>query len=238
MNIFVIIPTYNEKDNISNIILEILKLNIPKLNILVVDDNSPDGTASEVEKISAKHQNVFLLKRFNKKGRGLAGLAGFKYAIERDSEVIMEMDADFSHHPRYIPHFLESIKHADMIIGSRFIKGGSDKDRGIARRIITILAGFYIRKLLKLKVHDVSSGYRCFKKEALEKLELNSIISSGPSAVTEILYRAHLKNLIIKEIPIEFKDRKIGKTKLSWKILINSMLMVVKIKHANKNFGI
>ena len=234
MKTYVMIPTYNERENIGNLIREILDLKIPDLHIVVVDDNSPDGTAEVVKNLSTKHPDVELLLRTTGKGRGSAGIAGFKYALERGADCVVEMDADFSHHPKYIPSFLQAIQEADMVIGSRFIGGGKDINRGIARRIITFLAGIYVRILLGLKIRDVSSGYRCFKRKVLEAIELDSLISTGPSIVSEVFYRAHLKGFSIREIPIEFADRTHGETKLNYTILIKTLLMVLKFKRLNK----
>ena len=144
------------------------------------------------------------------------------------------MDADFSHHPRYIPSFLEAIQETDMVIGSRFVAGGRDVNRGIVRRVITFLASVYVRILLGLRIQDVSSGYRCFKRKVLEAIALDSMISTGPSIVSEVFYRAHLKGFSIKEIPIEFADRTHGQTKLNYIILIKTLLMVLKFKRLNK----
>lgn len=234
MKTYVMIPTYNERENIGNLIQEILNLNIPDLHIVVVDDNSPDGTSEVVRNLSGKHPEVELLLRTTERGRGSAGIAGFKYALEHGTDSVIEMDADFSHHPKYIPHLLEALHDADMVIGSRFVGGGKDVNRGIARRIITFLAGIYVRVLLGLKIKDVSSGYRCFKRKVLESIELDSVISTGPSIVSEVFYRAHLKGFSIKEIPIEFEDRIHGQTKLNYKILIKTLLMVLEFKRLNK----
>ena len=234
MKTYVMIPTYNERENIGNLIREILNLKISDIHIVVVDDNSPDGTSEVVKNLSKEHPEVELLLRTTERGRGSAGIAGFKYALEHGADCVVEMDADFSHHPRYIPSFLEAIQEADMVIGSRVITGGKDVNRGIARRVITFLAGVYVKMLLGLKIKDVSSGYRCFKRKVLDAIELDSMISTGPSIVSEVFYRAHLKGFSIKEIPIEFADRTHGETKLNYTILIKTLLMVLKFKRLNK----
>jgi dolichol-phosphate mannosyltransferase len=234
MKTYVMIPTYNERENIGNLIREILNLNIQDLHIVIVDDNSPDGTSEVVRNLSGKHPEVELLLRTTERGRGSAGIAGFKYALAHGADSVIEMDADFSHHPKYIPHLLEELHNADMVIGSRFVGGGKDVNRGIARRIITLLAGIYVRVLLGLKIKDVSSGYRCFKRKVLEAIGLDSMISTGPSIVSEVFYRAHLKGFSIKEIPIKFEDRIHGQTKLNYKILIKTLLMVLQFKRLNK----
>ncbi len=227
------IPTYNERENIGDLIQGILNLRIPNLHIVVVDDNSPDGTSEVVRKFS-DNPEVELLLRTTRRGRGSAGIAGLKYALEHGADYVLEMDADFSHHPRYIPHLLDAIKDADMVIGSRYIEGGRDINRGVIRRLVTFLAGVYVRILLKLKIRDVSSGYRCFKRKVLESIGLDSMISTGPSIVSEVFYRAHLKGFSIKEIPIKFEDRTHGETKLNYKILIKTLLMVLRFKRLHK----
>ena len=234
MKTYVMIPTYNERENIGNLIQEILNLKISDLRIVVVDDNSPDGTSVVVKDLSREHQEVELLLRTTERGRGAAGIAGFKHALEHGADCIIEMDADFSHHPKYIPSMLAAIQNADMVIGSRFISGGEDINRGIMRKVITILAGIYVRVLLGLKIKDVSSGYRCFKRKVLEAIELDSMISTGPSIVSEVFYRTHLKGFSIREIPIKFEDRTHGQTKLNYKILMKTLLMVLKFKRLNK----
>ncbi len=234
MKTYVMIPTYNERENIGNLIREILNLKISDIHIVVVDDNSPDGTSEVVKNLAKEHPEVELLLRTTGRGRGSAGIAGFKYALEHGADCVVEMDADFSHHPKYIPSFLEAIQEADMVIGSRSVAGGKDVNRGIVRRVITFLASVYVKMLLGLKIKDVSSGYRCFKRKVLEAIELDSMISTGPSIVSEVFYRAHLKGFSIKEIPIEFADRTHGQTKLNYSILIKTLLMVLKFKRLNK----
>lgn len=234
MKTYVMVPTYNERENIGNLLQEILSLKIPDLHVVVVDDNSPDGTSGVVKNLANEHPEIELLLRTTDRGRGSAGIAGFKYALERGADYVVEMDADFSHHPKYIPSFLKAIQEADMVIGSRAVAGGRDINRGVARRIITFLAGIYVRILLGLKIRDVSSGYRCFKRKVLEAIEMDSMISTGPSIVSEVFYRAHLKGFSIREIPIEFADRTHGETKLNYTILIKTLLMVLKFKRLNK----
>ncbi|MCF6147090.1 MAG: polyprenol monophosphomannose synthase [Candidatus Kuenenia sp.] len=234
MKTYVMIPTYNERENIGKLIQEILNLKISDLHIVVVDDNSPDGTAEEVKKHAKVHPGVELLLRTTDRGRGSAGVAGFQYALDHNADYVVEMDADFSHHPRYIPAMLNALQDTDMVIGSRFVSGGRDVNRGIVRRMVTFLAGVYVRILLGLKINDVSSGYRCFKRKVLEDIQLGTMISTGPSIVSEVFYKAHVKGFAIREIPIEFEDRIHGETKLNYKILLKTLLMVWKFKQLHK----
>ena len=230
MKTFVMIPTYNEKENIKNLIDKILKLKIKNLHIVVVDDNSPDGTWKIVQDISKKNRNVHLLLRKKDKGRGAAGRDGFIYCLKHSADIVVEMDADFSHDPKYIPSMLEELKNADLVLGSRRIKGGNDVGRGFLRKLVTLLANLYIRLTLGLKVKDCNSGFRCFKREVLEKIDPEKLESKGPSIVQEVLFKAHLKGFRIKEIPIVFINRTKGRSKLGIPQLIAGYFMVLKLK--------
>jgi len=227
----VIIPTYNERGNICPLLTQILIiLKDFDLSILVVDDNSPDGTAELVQNLAQRENRIQVLIRKGKRGRGTAGLAGFKAALELKPDFIVEMDGDFSHQPQYLPNLISQAQRYDIVIGSRFITGGKDLDRGCLRKLITFLARNFVRRLLQIKIQDVSSGYRCFQRNALEKLNLNDLSSKGPSLVIEILYKAHLCGLKIKEVPIIFIQRKRGKSKLNLFILFQTLFMVFKFK--------
>ena len=230
MKPFVMIPTYNEKENIKDLIDKILSLKIKKLHIVVVDDNSPDGTWKIVQKISKNKKNVNLLLRKTKRGRGYAGKDGFVYCLKHDADVIIEMDADMSHDPKYIPLMLKELNNADLVLGSRRIKGSKEIGRSTIRRIITSFANLYIRILLGLKVQDCNSGYRCFKREVFEKINTNKIESKGPAIIQEVLFKAYLKGFKIKEIPITFINRTKGKSKLGLRHLAASYFMVLKLK--------
>jgi len=230
MKTFIMIPTYNEKENIANLINEILKLNIKDLHIVVVDDYSPDGTWKIIEQISKNKKNVHLLLRKTKRGRGYAGKDGFIYCLKNKADIIIEMDADFSHNPKYIPLMLKEIKNYDIVLGSRRVKGAQEVGRSFIRKTITYLANLYIRLMLGLKVKDCNSGFRCFKREVLEKIKPEKIKSKGPAIVQEVLFKAHLKGFKIKEIPITFVNRTKGKSKLSIKQLTAGYFMVLKLK--------
>lgn len=234
MKTYVVIPTFNEIENIGRLIKEILALEIKDLYIIVVDDDSPDGTGKLVKELFKNDPRVQLIVRTNQRGRGEAGVAGFRYVLAKGADYIIEMDADFSHRPEYIPKFLTAIKKHDVVVGSRFVKGGQDRDRGLLRRLITKLAGVYIRIVLGLKIRDVSSGFRCFKREALEKVDLGGMISTGPSIVLEILYRIILNGSRVQEIPIVFRDRRQGKTKLHYVTLFETFLMVLRLRKMRK----
>ncbi len=233
-NTFVIVPTYNEAENIEALLKEILALGIPDLTAVVVDDNSPDKTGETAGRLAKENPRIKVLHRYRNRGRGLAGIEGFRFALKQGADYIIEMDADFSHHPRYLPELIKHIKDYDLIIGSRFVKGGRDVDRGIIRRITTNLARSYIKFILGIGVKDPTSGFRCFKRKTLEEIDLDHMISSGPSIVSEILYKAILKGSSIFEVPIVFEDRKRGKTKLNLGILLKTLYTLHKFKRLYK----
>ncbi|MGB8951070.1 MAG: polyprenol monophosphomannose synthase [Candidatus Aminicenantales bacterium] len=227
----VMIPTFNERENIGDLIEEILAL--PRdynLSVLVVDDNSPDGTGGVVQKMAEEDTRVHLLLRTERKGRGAAGIDGFKAALDLAADYVIEMDGDFSHQPRFIPLLLENCRVLDVVIGSRFVPGGKDLDRGSVRKFVTFLARRFIKLQFRTPVKDVSSGFRCFKREVLEKIGLDDLISVGPSIVLEILYKVTLLNYKIGEVPILFIDRKQGRTKLNFRTLLKTLLMSIKFK--------
>ena len=224
------IPTYNERENINALIGKILKLKIKNLHIAVVDDNSPDGTWKIVEDISKKNKNVHLLLRKTDKGRGSAGRDGFIYCLKHGADIVVEMDADMSHNPKYIPALIAGLKDADLVLGSRRLKGSKEVGRGLIRQFITWGANLYITLMLGIRVKDCNSGFRCFKRKVLEKIKLEKLESKGPSIVQEVLFKAHLNKFKIREMPITFINRTKGKSKLELKQLANGYFMVLKLK--------
>ena len=223
---YVIIPTYNEAENIEELLKAILDLKIEGLVPVVVDDNSPDGTG----KIAQKIPGVKTIIRAKDRGRGRAGIEAFKFALKEGADYIIEMDADFSHHPKYIPDLLKHIQNYDVVLGSRFIQGGKDINRSSLRQIVTKFAQNYIKLMLGLKVKDPTSGYRCFRRRVLEAINLDKMISAGPSIVSEILYNVKIKGFSIFETPIEFQDRTKGETTLNLFILLKTLYMVLKLR--------
>lgn len=230
MKIFVMIPTYNEKENISIVIQKIQELSIKNLEILVVDDSSPDGTAKIVQELGEKDHSVHLLLRAKNRGRGFAGRAGYIYCLNHEADIVIEMDGDLSHSPKYIPEFLEWIKKYDVVLGSRMVEGGKDIGRGVIRKLITKLANTYITLLLGINVRDCNSGFRCFTKDILGKIKPETLRSKGPSIVQEVLFRAHLRKAKIKEVPIKFVNRTRGKSKLGLRELAMGYFVVLKLK--------
>lgn len=229
--IVVMIPTYNEAENIAPLIREILALPFSAdLSVVVADDDSPDGTGRIVEEMSRTDLRVHALIRKKKRGRGAGGIDGFKAALALGPDFVVEMDGDFSHRPAHIPELVAAMDRFDLVLGSRFVKGGKDADRGFVRRIVTFFVRRFIRRKFRIPVEDPSSGFRSFRREVLEALDLDDLISVGPSVVLETLYKAHLKGFRIGEVPIVFVDRTAGKTKLSLLLLFETLLMALKFK--------
>ena len=227
----VMIPTYNEGENIEDLIREILALDVGMdLSVVVADDNSPDGTGEIVHKMAKSDNRVHALIRKKRRGRGAGGIDGFKEALKLEPDFVVEMDGDFSHQPKHIPELLKACEDYDLVIGSRFVKGGKDQDRNMVRRIITFFVRSFIRRNFRIPVQDVSSGFRCFRREVLEAIDLDDLISVNPSIVLEVLYKTHLLDFTIKEVPIEFVDRTRGKTKLNFLILLDTLAMALLFK--------
>jgi dolichol-phosphate mannosyltransferase len=225
----VIIPTYNECENIPLLLPRVLEH--PQLSILVVDDASPDGTAEIVAAQVEQNTRVHLLRRAGKQGLGTAYVAGFCYALERGADYIFEMDADFSHDPRYLPDLLHAAEAAyDLVIGSRYIPGGGTTDWGIGRQLISRGGNLYARSLLGMSIIDLTSGYRCYRRSALEAINLDQIRSNGYSFQIEMAYRVAQAGLRVGEVPIVFPDRRVGASKMSRQIVFEALLNVVKLR--------
>lgn len=229
--ILVIIPTYNEADNILKIIPEVLKNSTPEneYNILVVDDNSPDGTAKLVEDLN--NNKVKILKREKKSGLGTAYVEGFKYAIKNNYDYVFEMDADFSHDPKYLKIFIEKILEGnDLVIGSRYINGVSVLNWPIRRLILSYMASVYTRMITGLKVMDTTAGFMCYKVSSLKQINLEEVKSNGYSFQIEMKFKFYKKGFKIVEVPILFIDRLEGESKMSRKVVYEAYLMVWKLK--------
>jgi dolichol-phosphate mannosyltransferase len=225
------VPTYNEAENIEDLVREIRR-EVPDGFVLVVDDNSPDGTGGIVRQMGETDDHVWLLSRTTERGRGSAGIAGFKEALARGGNLIVEMDADWSHHPRYLPALLEAATRADVVIGSRAVAGGRETGRGAARVLITKAASAFLRILLAVPVRDPTSGYRCFRRTVLESVNLDSFVSTGPSIVEEMLLRARRRGFSFIEVPIIFEDRTRGTSKLDSKLLLRTLRDILRIRFA------
>ncbi len=225
----IIIPTYNEADNIVKLINEILALIIEDivLELLIVDDNSADGTSSLVKGI--KSERVHIIDREGKMGLGTAYILGFKYAIENNYDYVFEMDADFSHDPKALPGFFRKINDYDLVIGSRYINGIAVVNWPLSRLIISIGASIYTRMITFLPVKDVTAGFMCYKVSALKQINLDSVRSNGYSFQIEMKYRMWKRGFKIIEIPIVFIDRRAGVSKMSRKIVYEAAFLVWKL---------
>jgi len=229
MSIMVTLPTYNESANILPLIDELLTVQ-DDISVVVIDDDSPDGTHRLVRERQKKDPRVHLIHRTGERGRGTAGAAGFKYAVAQAADLIVEMDADFSHHPRFLPALLNAAQEADVVIGSRLMAGGGETGRTFIRRIITHLANSYIRLVLGLKVRDCTSGYRVFRRAVLEAIQLDTLTAKGPAIVQEVLFRCSQHGFRMVEVPIVFEERRRGKSTFNWRILLTGLWSVLKFR--------
>lgn len=218
-----IVPTYNESENIVPLVERILALS-PNYGVLVVDDHSPDKTWAIIEDYQKTHKaHVYLLHRYQDRGRGPSGIEGFQKALEMGVPFIGEMDADGSHAPEDIPAMMAGIEGYDGVIGSRLVPGGKEEGRPFSRTLLTRLANIYIRLVLGMKYRDITSGFRIFRNEVLKTIPWNRLVSRGPSVLQEILYILYLRGCRLKEIPITFRDRILGQSTLNGKILRDSL---------------
>lgn len=226
----VIVPTYNERENIVRLIQSVLAQD-GRLDILVVDDGSPDGTGAIVDEVAATEPRVFVLHRGRKLGLGTAYLAGFRWALERAYEYVFEMDADFSHDPGHLPQFLAAIESADLVLGSRYRHGKvTVVNWPIARLLLSYGANVYARFVTGLPLYDATGGFKCFRRAVLEAIDLDDVRSNGYGFQIEMSFRAWRKGFRIVEIPIVFHDRTEGESKMSGHIVREAVLMVWRLR--------
>jgi dolichol-phosphate mannosyltransferase len=215
MTALVVVPTYNEADNIANFSAAILALSVP-LDILIVDDASPDGTGQIADRLAAESDRVRVLHRTGLRGLGRAYVDGFRWAIERGYDRILQMDADFSHSPHYLPAMLEKSEGYDVVVGSRYVSGGGHDEKWEAGRVLlSAWANVYARVILRLKVRDATAGFKCWTRSALERIQLDRVKSNGYVFQVEMAYLCQRLGLRVLEIPIYFEDRRIGQSKMS-----------------------
>lgn len=225
----VVIPTYNERDNIEKLVEAVIAQS-DTLKIVIVDDNSPDGTGIIADKIASANMRVSVLHRSGKLGLGSAYRQGFKLALEMGADCVVEMDADFSHDPTILPVFFKMIETYDLVLGSRYLNGISVVNWPLRRLMLSYFASVYTRLITGLKISDCTSGFKCFKREAIESIDLESIKSDGYSFQIEMNYRCMENGLRIGEVPIIFIDRHAGTSKMSRKIVREAVTMVWKLK--------
>jgi len=229
MKTLIIIPTYNELENLPRLLPEVLSKD-ESIEVLIVDDNSPDGTAAFVENEMKINNRIHLIIRQSKQGLGTAYIAGFKYALQNNFQIIFEMDADFSHDPKEIPRFLDEIKKSDVILGSRYINGVNVINWPLRRLLLSSFANLYTRVITGMPIHDATGGFKSFRREVLEAIDLDRVTSNGYAFQIEMTFKAWKKGFKVKEIPIIFVDRVKGKSKMSKKIVREAVTMVWKLR--------
>jgi len=242
MNPIIVIPTYNEKDNIQPLVETIFKV-VPDIKILIVDDNSLDGTGKIADELSKRYEQISVLHREKKEGLGKAYIAAFKQALTLNFDYILQMDADFSHNPKYIPVFLKEISNCDLVLGSRFV---IREEHRVGVSAFSLWANRYAKWVLGLEITDCLGGFKCFSRKLVEKIGLDKFISLGFVFQTEFIYRAFKKGFTIKEVPIIFYPRKSGQSKKSMGIILEALLKILLLRFFSrplfcnlqeKNFG-
>jgi dolichol-phosphate mannosyltransferase len=220
--VLVVIPTYNERDNLEWIVGRV-RAAVPSVDVLVVDDDSPDGTGEVADKLAAIDDQVTVLHRSEKAGLGAAYLHGFRVALDRGYDVVGEMDADGSHQPEQLPSLLDALQNADLVIGSRWVPGGSVVNWPLPRKILSVGGNVYARLLLGIPLRDITAGYRLFRRSTLEEIHLGSVESAGYIFQTDLAFRTHRAGLRIVEVPIEFVERVRGESKMSRDVATESL---------------
>ena len=216
---WLVLPTYNEAGNIEPFVDAVLAKLPPTARVLIVDDNSPDGTGEIADRLATEHESVTVLHRPHKEGLGPAYIAGFRRALEGGAGLVLEMDSDFSHDPAYLPRLLEAGERADLAIGSRYVPGGGVGDWSVLRRAISRGGSAYARLVLGVRVHDLTGGFKCFRREVLEAIDLDSIQSRGYAFQVEMTYRTIQHGFDVVEVPIVFRERRAGKSKMDRSIV-------------------
>jgi dolichol-phosphate mannosyltransferase len=237
--VWVVIPTYNEALNVDRIVraalTELDRVAPGEHRILIVDDNSPDGTGEIADGLATELGTVEVLHRPGKGGLGAAYRAGFARALEQGAAFVIEMDADFSHDPKYLGPLLDAARTADLVLGSRYVAGGGVRDWGLLRRMISRGGGIYARLVLGVKIRDLTGGFKCIRREVLEAIDLPSVRAAGYVFQIEVTYRALLAGFRVTEIPIVFRDRDLGSSKMSTKIAVEAMLLVPRLRRTAPN---
>lgn len=226
----VCIPTYNERDNLEPIAQAVLAAD-RRVDILVVDDNSPDGTGRLADELAAREPRLRVLHRPQKQGLGRAYLHAFQWALAEGYTYVLEMDADFSHDPRYLPAMLDAAESGvDLVLGSRYVQGGGTVNWGLGRQVLSRGGSLYARTILGVKVRDLTGGFKCFHRRVLESLDLQAVQSTGYAFQIELTYRALRRGFTVRELPIVFEDRRVGQSKMSRRIFMEALTMVWKLR--------
>jgi dolichol-phosphate mannosyltransferase len=220
---WLVLPTYNEVENVEPLVEAARAKLPPAAQILIVDDSSPDGTGRIAEGLAGRHENVHVLHRDRKEGLGPAYIAGFRFALERGAGLVLEMDSDFSHDPAYLPRLLEAAKRADVVLGSRYVPGGGVSDWGPLRRAVSRGGSTYARLVLGVEVRDLTGGFKCFRREVLEAIDLDRISTRGYAFQVEMTYRALRRGFKVVEVPIVFRERRVGTSKMDLSIVAEAV---------------
>ena len=232
MRALICLPTYDERENLERMLRALGALLGPDDGVLVIDDNSPDGTGELADRLAEELPFVEVLHRARKEGLGPAYLAGFRRALERGAELVVEMDCDFSHDPKDVPRLLEAAAEADLVLGSRYVPGGGVENWGFARRVISAGGSLYARMLLGVPVRDLTGGFKCFRRVVLEALDLDAVHSKGYAFQIELTYRALRRGFRVREVPIRFVDREVGGSKMSRAIVLEAIWKVPLLRFA------
>jgi dolichol-phosphate mannosyltransferase len=239
MRTIVVIPTYNEAENVQPMAEALFALAIPELVILIVDDESPDGTGAVADGLAAEHPGRFhvMHRTTGARGLGTAYIAGFRWALAHEADLVIQMDCDFSHSPEYIPQFLEHIQQHDVVVGSRYVKGGQTDERwGFGRWLLSWWANsIYTRMLLGSQVKDVTAGFKCWRRETLEGIDLDRIRSQGYVFQVEMAYVAERLGYRVLEIPIYFEDRRVGQSKMTMPVKIEAALRTFEVRWRHRH---
>ncbi|HET9553259.1 MAG TPA: polyprenol monophosphomannose synthase [Anaeromyxobacteraceae bacterium] len=227
----VCLPTFNEIDNLRPMVEAVLAV-APDVELLVIDDASPDGTGRLADELAARDARVHVLHRAGKEGLGKAYLAGFAWALARDYGLVLEMDCDFSHDPKHLPSLLAAAGEADLVLGSRYVPGGGTVNWGLGRKVISRGGSLYARTILGLGVRDLTGGFKCFRREVLEAIDLASVECTGYAFQIELTYRAVRKGFRVREVPIVFADRRVGQSKMSRRIVLEAVRKVWSIRRS------
>jgi dolichol-phosphate mannosyltransferase len=230
MKVLVIIPTYNERENLEELLQQIFAQPIPDLHVMIIDDNSSDGTGALAEELRTRNPRIEVMHRPGKLGLGSAYVAGFRHALEHGYDVVFEMDADFSHNPDSLPEFIREIAEVDLVVGSRYLYGVTVVNWPLTRLILSYGANLYTRIITGLPIKDATGGFKCFRRQVLESLDLDRVKSDGYGFQIEINYKAWRKRFRIKEIPILFVDRRAGTSKMSRRIVWEAALLVWRLR--------
>jgi dolichol-phosphate mannosyltransferase len=229
MKALVVIPTYNERENLRPLLAQVFAQSLP-IEVLIIDDSSPDGTGALADEMAAEDARVHVMHRAGKMGLGSAYVAGFRYALERDYDAVFEMDADFSHNPDSLGDFLHELETADLVLGSRYLHGVTVVNWPLSRLILSYGANVYSRFITGVPVKDLTGGFKCFRRNVLEAIDLNRVRSDGYGFQIEINYKAWRKGFRIREIPILFVDRRVGVSKMSRRIVWEAAWMVWRLR--------